>query len=84
MKELTSKLIELKESAVKENLPLIDIQRKLSTLLLSSEELDNRASTSKKLDNDLELAIYTLNPENQLDAAVNVLNEAIELSKNNK
>lgn len=81
MKELTSKLIELKESAVKENLPLVDIQRKLSTLLLSSEELDNRESTSKKLDNDLELAIYTLNPENQLDAAINVLNEAIELSK---
>ncbi|KID56176.1 hypothetical protein JF50_18025 [Pseudoalteromonas luteoviolacea] len=71
----------MKENTVKNNLPLVDIQRKLSTLLLSSEELDNRESISKKLDNDLELAIYTLNLENQLDAAINVLNEAIELSK---
>ncbi|GLQ76316.1 hypothetical protein [Vibrio penaeicida] len=81
MKELTRKLVELKERAVKDNLPLVDIQRKLSTLLLLSEDLDNSERTSKKLDNDLEIAIYTLNPSNQLDAAIVVLNEAIELSK---
>ena len=81
MKELTTKLIKLKEKIVKDHLPLVDIQRKLSALLLSSEALDNREDISEKLDNDLELAIYTLNPSNQLDAAINVLNEAIELSK---
>ena len=50
LKELTGKLIELKESAAKDNLLLVDIQKKLSTLLFSSEALDNREDISEKLD----------------------------------
>ena len=81
MTDLTSKLIELKETIIEKKLDLSVIQNRLSTLLLSDEDLENRDSISKELDNDLELAIYTLKPECQQSAAVDILNKAINLSK---
>tara|TARA_B100001094_G_C18192572_1_gene808297 strand:- start:123 stop:374 length:252 start_codon:yes stop_codon:yes gene_type:complete len=81
LRDLTRKLIELKKAVIEKKLDLSFIQKRLSTLLLSDEDLENRDSISKELDNDLELALYTLKSECQQNAAVDILNKAINLSK---
>ncbi len=80
MIDLNKKLLKLKNTAINENMPIDIIQQALSTLLLSSEGIVEMEQISKKLDNDMELIIYTLNSENQLDAALKVIDEAIAFS----
>ena len=78
MNQLTNALIELKNSAINESISVVEIQLELSRILLSSESLTNRDELRNELDNELELIIYTLNPENQLDAAIKIIDQAIK------
>ena len=70
------KLVDLKHNLESGNITIEGLQRALSHLLLSTELLDVE-KLSKKFDNDLELAAYTLDPSSQVKAALKVLNEVM-------
>ena len=60
-----------------------EIQQRLSSCMYSAlSEIHNRGNPNdaealiKTLDNDLELVIHTLNPDNQISAAMDVLGRA--------
>jgi hypothetical protein len=81
MMDLLEQLTDLKHQATSGEMPIADIQRRLSTILLSHSEYPGVEKKAKKLDNDLELIIFTRLPENQLNAALGVIGEAIQYAK---
>jgi hypothetical protein len=83
MTNLKNKLIALKNNAITEKIAIDEIQRTLSSLLLSKCDLQDVEKIAKKFDNDLELIIYTLKLEDQLEAAINIINEALEYLEKN-
>lgn len=81
MKQLTQELNKLIDSVKNESLSVEDIQRKLSLIILSNESLIDSEKMAKKLDNELEIIIYTLNAENQIEEALKVLQKAVKESE---
>jgi len=80
--KLATNLSDLKTAALDGELSLEEVQRSLSKLLLLNCNSIEMEKMAKKIDNDLELVIYTLSPENQIEAAVKVLDEALEYVNN--
>ncbi len=76
MMNVKEKLVDFKSSVAKGDVTIKDLQRALTQLLLSTE-LPNVEKMAKKSNNDLELVIYTLNPSNQVEEALKVLDEVI-------
>lgn len=72
-----NELIKLRDSYISGMLSSELVQSKLSVLFLDNCNSTEQEKAAKKLDNDLELIIFTLLPEKQLDATKNVINEAI-------
>lgn len=83
-REYKSGLLALKSISQEEGLTTGEIQAKLSALLLSGCEtpldLEKRA---RHFDNELELIIYTKRAEDQLSAALGVIQDAIEYFEKN-
>ena len=79
MKNIHSLMISLEDRTM----AISEIQQQLSSCMYSAlSEIDYRGNPNdaealiKTLDNELELVIYTLNPENQISAAMDILERA--------
>lgn len=76
MKNSKEHLVGLKDAVANDNMTIEELQRTLSQIILS-EELPGVEQFAKKIDNDLELVIYTLNPSEQSSAAIEVIDEVV-------
>lgn len=74
---IKEKLNDLKKAFNLGEIEVEELQRSVTKLLLSSG-LQEAEEVSRKFDNDFELVIYTLNPPNQIEASLKIINEAIK------
>ncbi len=84
MTNIKKDLIDLKNSVTNSDIPIEEIQRKLSVLLLSNCNTLEIEKLAKKLDNELELVIYTLKLEDQVAASLKIIDEAISHVENSQ
>jgi C4-type Zn-finger protein len=81
--ELNKQLDELLEQLVKKEISITQFQSKLSVILYSQTEFKNIESLVKKIDNEIELIIFTAREEDQLNEVKRILRNLKEELKSN-
>lgn len=74
--DIRDQLVALKKSAESGAIGIDSFKNRISQLILASD-LENFEEAAKKFDNDFELVIYTINPSNQSEEALKVLDEVV-------
>jgi uncharacterized Fe-S cluster-containing protein len=77
MMDLKKQLVDLKNAAENGEISVEEIQGKLSVLLLSNCQSLDQEKFAKKLDNEMELVVFTLKADDQMNASLKIIDEAI-------
>jgi uncharacterized Fe-S cluster-containing protein len=77
MMDLKKQLVDLKNAAENGEISVEEIQGKLSVLLLSNCQSLDQENFARKLDNEMELIVFTLKADDQMNASLKIIDEAI-------